>query len=190
MEKWETEKDKRILTKTFFKTNRTFIGLAVETKHKYDELVGWGKKHIVFTDRGNVPDTKAIPDTLKLYQATGSRDGKTLTTSQRQCSCPQCKISLENLETCLYIVERGEIKTHAVKVIETGSEREQDDPHGIISLSVKELKDELRARGLPISGKKVVLLERLTASLNDDHTAVNYDTLETVEQAGDGDDLN
>ena len=42
-ETWETEKDKQILTKTIFKTNRTFIGLAVETKQKYDELVGLGK---------------------------------------------------------------------------------------------------------------------------------------------------
>ena len=36
----------------------------------------------------------------------------------------------------------------------------------------------------------MVLLERLTASLNDDQTVVSYDTLETEEQAGDGDGLN
>ena len=109
-ETWETEKDKQILTKTIFKTNRTFIGLAVETKQKYDELVGLGEEHILFTDRENIPDTKAIPGTLKLYQVTGSRDGKTLTTSERQCSCPQCKTNLENIETCMYKDERGEIK--------------------------------------------------------------------------------
>ena len=42
--KWELEKDKIILTKRFFRTNRTFIGLAAEKKETYDELVGSGGK--------------------------------------------------------------------------------------------------------------------------------------------------
>lgn len=190
--KWETEKDKQILTKTFFKTNRTFIGLGVESKEKYDELIALKKKHIVFTDRENIPDMKAIPGTLKVYQAAGNKSGeKTLTTSERQCSCPQCRFNPENLDTCIYKEERGEIKTHVVKVIdEKEKESEQDDPHGIKSLKVQELKDELRARGLPISGVKAVLIERLTASLNKDHTVVNYETLESEEYAGGGDNIN
>ena len=61
----------------------------------------------------------------------------------------------------MYKDKRGEIKTHTVTVVEKRSE--QDDPHGIKSLTVKELKDELRARHLPVSGLKVVLLEPQTA---------------------------
>ena len=37
--KWELEKNKEILTKRFFRKNRTFIGLAAENKEDYDELV-------------------------------------------------------------------------------------------------------------------------------------------------------
>ena len=35
---WEETKDKRVLEKTTFKTNRTFIGLAVETMAEITHL--------------------------------------------------------------------------------------------------------------------------------------------------------
>ena len=60
---WEQTKDKRIVQKKIFKTNRTFIGLAVETMAELTDMKNSGEEHIVFTDRVNIPDTKAIPGT-------------------------------------------------------------------------------------------------------------------------------
>ena len=48
MEKWETEKDKRIITKAFFKTNRTFISLAVKQNKNMTSLLDWGKRHCLY----------------------------------------------------------------------------------------------------------------------------------------------
>ena len=169
--KWELEKNEEILTKRVFRTNRTFIGLAAETKEEYDELVASGREHVVFTNREHVPDMKAIPGTQKIYQATGICVGeKTLTTAELQCSCGPCRSNPGNTETCLYKDERGEIKKHTVRAVET----DQNDPHGIKSMKVAELKEELRARNLQVNGVKVVLIEQLTTSLESDDTAVNY----------------
>ena len=108
--KWELEKNEEILTKRVFRTNRTFIGLAAETKEEYDELVASGREHVVFTNREHVPDMKAIPGTQKIYQATGICVGeKTLTTAELQCSCGPCRSNPGNTETCLYKDQRGEI---------------------------------------------------------------------------------
>ena len=66
--KWEETKDKRVVEKTTLKTNRTFISLAVETMAAFTHLKSSGEEHIVFTDRVNVPDTKAVLGTQMIYQ--------------------------------------------------------------------------------------------------------------------------
>ena len=65
--KWELEKNKRIVTKIFFRTNCIFIGLAVDKRQKYDELVESGEKHIIFADRENIPNMRAISRTQQYF---------------------------------------------------------------------------------------------------------------------------
>ena len=103
-----------------------------------------------------------------------------------QFSCAPCRTNTGNLETFMYTDERGEIKTHAVRLVETG----ENDPHRIKSMKAPQPKDELRARNLPVTGVKGVLIELLTSYLDADHTAVNYDLKESEEHATDCDNLN
>ena len=63
------------------------------------------------------------------------------------------------------------------------------DPHGIIALKIKDLKDELKARYLPISGNKKVLMQRLTEFLEQDDTVIEYDEISSEEQAWDSNDI-
>ena len=145
------------------------------------------EKHIVFADRENIPDMRVIPRTQKSFQAIENCSGeKTLTMADLQCLCAPCRTNPGNLETCMYRDERGEIKTHAVRPVETN----KNDPHQLKSMTIQQLKDELKARNLPVTGAKSVLIRRLTTYLDADHTAVNYDLIESEEQATNRDNLN
>ena len=89
---WEQTKDKRIVQKTIFKTNCTFIGLAVETMAELTDMKNSGEEQIVCTDRVNIPDTKAIPGIQKIFQVTGETSVRNngsynLHKAQLQCSC-------------------------------------------------------------------------------------------------------
>ena len=65
-----------------------------------------------------------------------------------------------------------------------------NDPHQINYMKVKYRKDELKARSLLAGGVKVVLIEQPATYLDADHTAVNYDLIESEEQSMDCDNLN
>ena len=130
---------------------------------------------------------REIPITQKYFQATGHCNGeKTLTMSDLQCSCVPYRTNLGKLETCIYKDERREIKTHTVRLVET----DMNDPHQINYMKVKYRKDELKARSLLAGGVKVVLIEQPATYLDADHTAVNYDLIESEEQSMDCDNLN
>ena len=87
---------KEFLPKDSSEKNRTFIGLAVEMKKIYNEVVGSGKTHVVFADRGNIPDMRAIPRTLKPFQAIVNCTGKkNLTMADLKCSCALAELILE-----------------------------------------------------------------------------------------------
>ena len=130
----------------------------MEKKQKYDELVGSGGKHMLLTDRENMPDMRAIPRTQTYFRETGNCIGEeTFTMADLQCPCALCRTNLGNLETCMYKEERGEIKTHAVRLVET----DKNDPHQIKSMKVQQLKDKLKAKNLPVTGVKAVLIEQL-----------------------------
>ena len=169
---WEADGDDRILNKTPFKTNRTFIGLGTEHKDEFDTLIGKGHKHIIFTDREDIPDMRAIPATLKLYQIEGQKNampsGKyQLHTSELPCACSNCR-NHEPIDLCIYKNER-KVTKHTVSntVGDTVNAQQQDDEYGLQGLTVNDLKNELRERGLPLSGLKQDLLDRLKAALQD-----------------------
>ena len=161
---WEQAKGKRIFEKTTFKTNPTFVGLAVESMDELTHMRNAGEEHIVFTDRVNIPDTKAVPGTQMIYQVMGEKNvrddgGFNLHTAQLQCSCKECRQDPTKIDSCLYKNKRREQVTHILR--ENEGDQHEDDEFGILHMKVAELKLELRERGLPVSGNKEALRNRL-----------------------------
>ena len=165
---WEQAKDKRIVGKTTFKTNRTFVGLAVESMDEVTHMRNAGEEHIVFTDRVNIPNTKVVPGTQMIYQVMGEKNvrndgGFNLHTSQLQCSCKECRQDPTNIDSCLYKNKRREQATHILR--ENKGDQPEDDEFGILRMKLAELQLELRERGLRVSGNKETLRNRLITFL-------------------------
>ena len=161
---WERNGDERILNNRPLRTRRTFIGLGTEYKDEYDKLIGAGEKHIVFTDRENVPEIPTVEGTQKMFQLHGDLtplpSGKwNLHTSTLPCSCPPCRNNPANLDACLYKAHR-DMKTKTVSQSGVRAE-EENDKHGLAKLTVAALKKELDERGLRKSGNKPELRARL-----------------------------
>lgn len=74
----------------------------MEDRQNYDELVSTVRKHILFTDRRNIPNMKLIEVTLRNFQAKGISDCQTIMTSELQCSFTQGRIDPTDIETCKY----------------------------------------------------------------------------------------
>ena len=96
---WEKKKDYNIVEKTVFKSNRTFVGLVVETEEEKQSLLAKNHKHIVLTNRSSIPNMRPIPETLKQFQIQGdymaiiNEKGQKqwkLHSSEHPCSCPNC----------------------------------------------------------------------------------------------------
>ena len=85
-----------MLKNTTLTSQRTFIGLGVESKEEFIDLTtDRNNKHIVFTDRENVPNMKTIGGTQNFFQVQGQNkkrpDGNyNLDTFKLQCSCTNC----------------------------------------------------------------------------------------------------
>ena len=105
---------------------------------------------------------KRASNTLKLGQIESTRGANTnnyfkFFTSFLPCSCHHCLLSSSS-EFCIFNEERT-IKE------ETVIGKKAKDKHGISDLTVKEIRDELRERGLSFSGKKDELMSRLIDSI-------------------------
>jgi hypothetical protein len=184
-EKWEEEKDPRILGKTNFVVSRRFFGFASDDKVQFDELREQ-YEHIVFTDRDNKPP--AIPrvkDTLKVHSAAnnpasrqpsadGGPDSYELSVGKMPCECLVCWGKINSCECPFQHIRREETlrvratlkrnqrqsdpsETEALKLLE-GSLRLK---LGVDKVSCKILKNFLRSKNLPTSGRKLVLAERV-----------------------------
>jgi len=82
--------------------------------------VNEGKKHVVFTDRTNIKDTKTIKGTQQLFQVQGEEkvrpDGKySLNTFKLPCSCDACIENLHDISKCKYLSTRGWKKESVLK---------------------------------------------------------------------------
>ena len=89
---YEKNGDARVLGNTIFKSRFTHFGFATEDIDEYNRLVGENKKHIVFTNRENVPDMKPVPHTLQIGQVESTVDAADdnkwkFQTSFLSCSC-------------------------------------------------------------------------------------------------------
>ena len=123
---------------------------------------------------------KAITGTRKLFQFQGDlqsvSDGKwSLHTSPLQCACPPCQSNPADLDLCIYKEERN-VTTVVVKklVIEDDAVL---DPYRTAQITVKDLKVELKERGLPAIGLTPVLKEQLVQYLIE-NGVVRDDTVE------------
>ena len=126
--------------------------MGTEDKGEYDNLIAKGHKHIIFTNRNVIPDMKAVPETLKLFQievqSTPTEDGRyNLQTSVLPCGCPQYR-NHQPFSLCLLKNERN-IKS--ITVSKQGIEYNEDnDKFGLKKLTVEELENQLRERLLPL----------------------------------------
>ena len=174
---WEKNGDERIIQKTNLTTDRTFIGLGVEYRDQFTRLKEAGHDHIILTDRDSIPDMKVVEGTHSIFQIQGDIDPISpkkwsIHTAILPCACPPCRSNPFDINTCLY-KESRKLRSRVVNKLEPITPN--DDAYGINSLTVPLLKDELRARGLSLSGNKPELRNRLQ----------DYLMLEDVENVND-----
>lgn len=166
---YENNNDERVIKNTTLTTKKTHIGFGTQDKDQYDSLMqNKTYKHIIFTNRTEIPDMKPTPQTLKISQVQGDReicdDGNCkLTTSHLPCSCPQCRHNPSLTEERSYKNVRH-IQQHSVRPISEG-EVESGDEFGLKLLTCADLRTELKSRGLVTSGLKADLVSRMHISL-------------------------
>ena len=180
---FEKDDDNCLLKNTTLTTTRTYIGYGEEDKNKYGELSA-NYQHIISTDRENVEDMRAVKGTMQLSQVNGhakinNDTTYSLTTYKLPCSCPSCRLYPYDDHLCIY---KGDRESNIVRVKMLTNETEQavDDPYGILSLKVNELKVELKQRFLRVGGNKKDLQDRLEAAI-----ALEYDVDEDMDIDGD-----
>ena len=172
---------------TPFTTKRTHIEFGTEKLDDFNALKLY-HTNIVYTDRSNIEDMIAVPNTLKISQVNGEVNPITehphqqwkLTTSLIPCSCPSC-MRHPSCGACVYKEERGEVAI----VVTKKRERDvtQDDEFGVSTMSVKQLKIELKERNLRLSGLKAELAARLLLHLSSE-AAGSSEASESSEASG------
>ena len=128
-------------------------------------------KHVIFTDRQDVPDIKPIQGTMLISQVNGTKntDISSLTSARLLCVCPPCRLNVnEMIEKCEYKSDRT-IEEHQIIMKNDDENNVVDDPYGILALTVAQLKTELLNRGLSRSGLKQDLVARLLIDLERDN---------------------
>lgn len=164
---------------TVYTTNKTHIRYGTETKNVYDTMSNEGKyNHIVFTDRENVPDMKAVPGTMLISEIHGNRDSSEpkILLARMPYACPPCRKNIMDApHKCEYKNIRS-IKEQFIIQIRNQGGNAEDGTLGLQSLTVAQLKAELAARGLTKRGTKPIIIAQLSESIaSDDGEPENYD---------------
>ena len=182
---YERTGDAKVVKNTTFTTIKTHIGYGTEHKQEYTSMIDTGQyKHVVFTDRQDVPDMKPIQGTMLISQVNGTKntDKESLVSARLPCSCPPCRLNVnEMIQKCEYKSERM-IEEHQIIMKNNDEDNTKDDPYGILTLTVTQLKAELLNRGLARSGLKQDLVARLLSDLerNNWETGINNESSATV----------
>jgi hypothetical protein len=71
---YERTRNMKALDNTTFRTRCTFVGYASEDNKEYDQLVGEGHCHIVFTDCKNIKGSKQVKETQQFFQVQGAKN--------------------------------------------------------------------------------------------------------------------
>ena len=92
------------------------------------------------------------------------------------CACPPCRKNIMDApHKCEYKNIRS-IKEQFIIQNRNQDDNAEDDPLGLQSLTVAQLKSELAARGLTKGGNKPVIIARLSESIaSDNGESENYD---------------
>ena len=159
--KYEENDDPRIIKNTTFTTKETHIGFGTEDIVEYDSLLSNPDyKHIVHTPRDNVPDMDTIKGTTLIAQVSGCQhpndEGKwTIDHSLLPCSCSNCRDDPTDFKSCIFRKDR-ETKREIIKLVGESNNNNENDLYDLKALTIPQLKDELRERSLPLSGKKLI----------------------------------
>ena len=147
-----------------YTTRKTHIGYGTENKIEFDTMtIDNEYNHIVFTDRENIPDMKAVTGTMLISEVHGNRDTSNpkIISARLPCACPPCRNNIMDAqEKCEYRNIRS-IKEQLIIQNRSSNVATEDDPLGLNSLTVAQLKAELSSRGLKRGGNKSVLIARL-----------------------------
>ena len=168
----EKSGDARVLGNTTFKSRFTHFGFVTEDIDEYKMLVGENKKHIVFTNREDMPDVKPVPETLKIGQVESTIDASDdnkwkFRTSFLSCSCGRCQLEGSS-KNCTFQAIRNVKEQEVNETTDGNQSNPADDPHDLRSLTVAELRTELLERGV-VAGRrstKTELMSRLGALID------------------------
>ena len=141
-EQYKIDGDERVLKNTTLSTRRTFIEFGTENKIEYDALISNTEyRHVVYTNRDDIPDTKPLKSTLKIAQVSGELEPADVTNSKwtikssfLPCSYPNCRVNLNSINNCMYsehCLHRKDI------VIAKCMNEEIEDQFGLRQLKVK-----------------------------------------------------
>ena len=168
--RYEVEGDANILKNTTLTTIRTHIGFGTEDRQQYESLIHQNYEHIVFTNRVDIPNPNPVTNTLKIAQVGGASHPNangnwTLCTSILPCSCPQCRLNL-NDGLCYY----SEVRDIKKVEVSFGAQNinNENDIFGLQPLTIAQLKDELRLRQLRVGGRKQDLINRLEEAIQNE----------------------
>ena len=114
---YERTGDAKVVKNTTFTTMKTHIGYGTEHKQEYVAMTESEQcKHVVFTNREDVPDIKMIQGTMLISQVNSTKNTniQSLISARLPCSCPPCRLNVnEMVEKCEYkseqIIEEYEI---------------------------------------------------------------------------------
>ena len=91
---YECTGDAKILLNSVYTTQKTHIGYGTESTIEFDIMTNNNEyNHIVFTDRENIPDMKAIPGTMLISEIHGNSDisKPKIISARLPCACPPCR---------------------------------------------------------------------------------------------------
>jgi hypothetical protein len=175
---YESKRDPRILDKRTFVVDRRFFGYATEDKTEFTRL-GNEYRHIVYTDRDNVPTMAAVEGTQKLHSVMGSLETRTtgglkqhkLLVAHMPCACFSCKLYDHSGAECTFKKIRqqrelwvSERKERATAMQGTDHDLLYERVKTVLKLdkvTKKVLVEHLRLRNQAVWGKKDVLASRL-----------------------------
>ena len=175
---YEINGDAKVLQNTTYTTSKIHIGYGTEDQAEYNRMKEDAQyKHVVFTDRSNVPDTKPLPGTMKFAQIHGLKERNlegqwAVFSSILPCSCPPCRNNITGAgNMCLYKSNR-QIISHLIIPIQYRID--DDNTYGMRSLTVAQIKTELSARGMSTNELKPVLLARIVQAITREKNKSEY----------------
>ena len=184
---YERTGDARMLLNSVYTTQKTHIGYGTESKIEYDTMTNNNEyKHVVFTDRENIPDMKAVTGTMLISEIHGNRDvaQPKIISARLPCACPPCRNNVMDAQVKCEYKNIRHIKEQLIVQNRSSNGSTEEDPLGLSLLTIVELKAELGARGMTKGGNKAALIARLAESMqsNDDEIQIDQGEVGIIDE--------